>query len=138
MKRHILTDTAGLLPAVEVTAAGEQDRTAPPRHLDAAKKHCPGIAKMRADKGHTGPATPDLAATTGIDIENVTGPKPPPGSGFLDQPRRWAVERTHAWINRNRRMVRPWEATLEAHTGLLVLIQIAVLLNRLTQLVDRL
>lgn len=78
-----------------------------------------------------------------IDIEIVTGPKPPPGTGFLVQPRRWVVERTHApplatlaggapRINRNRRMARRWEATLEAHTGFLILSQIAVLLNRLT------
>lgn len=131
VKRHILTDTAGLLLAVEVTAANEQDRAVLPRLLDAAKKHCPGIAKVWADKGYTGPATRELSAKTGIDIEIVSGPKPPPGTGFLVQPRRWVVERTHAWINRNRRMVRQWEATLEAHTGFLILSQIAVLLNRL-------
>ncbi|MEI2718318.1 MAG: transposase [Candidatus Nanopelagicales bacterium] len=111
---------------------GEQDPAVLPRLLDAAKKHCPGIAKVWADKGYTGPATRQLAAKTGIDIEIVTGPKPPPGSGFLVQPRRRVVERTHAWINRNRRMARQWEATLEAHTGFLILSQIAVLLNRLT------
>ena len=48
------------------------------------------------------------------------------------------MERTHAWINRNRRMVRQWEATLEAHTGFLLLSQIAVLLRRLPGFVDRL
>jgi len=50
------------------------------------------------------------------------------------------VERTHAWINRNRRIVRQWEweATLEAHTGFLLLSQIAVLLRLLPGLVDRL
>jgi len=50
------------------------------------------------------------------------------------------VERTHAWINRNRRIVRQWEweATLEAHTGFLLLSQIAVLLRRLPGSVDRL
>jgi len=114
IKRHILTDTGGLLLAVEVTAANEQDRVVLPRLLDAAKRSCPGIAKVWADKGYSGPATPDLAARTGIDIEIVSGPKPPPGTGFIVQPRRWVVERTHAWINRNRRKVRQWEATLEA------------------------
>ena len=86
------------------------------------------------------PATRELADQTGIDIEIVSGPKPPPGSGFLVQPRRWGVERTHAWINRNRRIVRQWEweATLEAHTGFLLLSQIAVPLRRLPGFVDRL
>ncbi len=94
-----MTDTAGLLLAVEVTAANEQDHAVLPRLLEAAKKHCPDIAKVWADKGYTGPATRELAAKTGIDIEIVSGPKPPPGAGFLVQPRRWVVERTHAWIN---------------------------------------
>jgi hypothetical protein len=35
-------------------------------------------------------------------------------------------------------MVRQWEATLEAHTGFLLLSQIAVLLRRLPGFVDRL
>ena len=138
--RHILTDTTGLLLAVEVTAANEQDRAVLRRLLAAAKTSCPNIAKVWADKGYTGPATRELAEQTGIDIEIVSVPKPPPASGFLVQPRRWVVERTHAWINRNRRMVRQWEweATLEAHTGFLLLSQIAVLLRRLPGLVDRL
>lgn len=131
IKRHILTDTSGPLLAVEVTPANEQDRAVLPRLLDAAKAHCPGITKVWADKGYTGPATRDLAVKTGVDIEIVTGPKPPPGTGFLVQARQWVVERTHAWINRNRRMVRQWEATLETHTGFLILSQIAVQLNRL-------
>ena len=140
IKRHILTDTTILLLAVEVTAANEQDRAVLRRLLAAAKTNCPNIAKVWADKGYTGPATRELAEQTGIDIEIVSGPKPPPGSGFLVQPRRWGVERTHAWINRNRRMFRQWEweATLEAHTGFLLLSQIAVLLRRLPGFVDRL
>jgi len=130
IKRHILTDTTGLLLAVEVTAADTQDRTVLPRLLKNASASCPGIRKIWADKGYTGPATRELAEQTGIDIEIVSGSKPPPGSGFLVQPRRWVVERTHAWINRNRRLVRQWETTLEAHTGFLILSQIALLLKR--------
>lgn len=71
-----------------------------------------------------------LAATTGIDIHIVSGPKDQ--TGFKVQPRRWVVGRTHAWINRNRRLVRQWETSLEAHAGFLILSQIAVPIRRLT------
>ena len=137
IKRHILVDSGGLLLSVEVTAADVQDRAILPGLIKAAKKHCPDLTKIWADKGYTGPTTRELATTTGIDIDIVSGPKDQ--TGFKVQPRRWVVERTHAWINRNRRLVRQWEATLEAHTGFLILSQIAVLLRRLTaDICDRL
>jgi len=130
IKRHILTDTTGLLLAVEVTAADTHDRAVLPNLLKAAAPSCPGIRKGWEDKGYSGPATRELTEQTGIDIEIVSGPKPPPGTGFLVQSRRWVVERTHAWINRSRRLVRQWETTLDAHTGFLILSQIALLLKR--------
>lgn len=132
-----VVDSGGLLLSVEVTAADVQDRAILPGLIASAKKHCPDITKIWADKGYTGPTTRALATTTGIDIDIVSGPKDQ--AGFKVQPRRWVVERTHAWINRNRRLVRQWETTLEAHAGFLILSQIAVLLRRLTaDLCDRL
>ena len=92
MKRHIVADTAGLLL------------------LESAKGQCPGIARVWPDRGSTGPATREPAAKSGIDIEIVPGPKPPPGTLFVVQPRRRAAGRTRARINRNRRMVRSGES----------------------------
>ena len=33
---------------------------------------------------------------------------------FRVQPRRWVVERTLAWLNRNRRLAKDFEATIES------------------------
>lgn len=98
------------------------------RREGAPPRHHQGLGRQ----GLHGPATREPAANPSIDIETVTGPKPPPVTGFLVQPRRWVVEHTHARITRNRRIVRQWEAIFEAHTGFLILSQITVLPNRPT------
>ena len=38
--------------------------------------------------------------------------KSPDQVGFAVQPRRWVVERFFAWINRNRRLAKDFEATI--------------------------
>jgi transposase len=36
------------------------------------------------------------------------------GKGFEPLPRRWVVERSIAWLNRNRRLAKDFEATIES------------------------
>jgi hypothetical protein len=71
-------------------------------------------------------ASPHAAvAKVGIIVDVVSGPKP--GHRIIVQPRRWVVERTNGWINRCPRLDRHYEVTLQAHEGLLILSQIALL-----------
>ncbi len=127
IKRHILVDTAGRLLAAHVTAANVQDRAAFADLL--AKNPFPSVEHIWADKGYTRQAPTDAATSAGIELEIVSGPKPI--GGFVVQPRRWVVERTNGWINRHRRLVRQYEATLTAHEASVVLSQIRLLLRRL-------
>ncbi len=46
--------------------------------------------------------------------------KTPDQVGFAVQPRRWVVERFFAWINRNRRLAKDFEATIDGALGLAV------------------
>ncbi|MFI9646272.1 transposase [Streptomyces sp. NPDC052040] len=56
-KRHVLTDTLGLLLAVLVTPASTTDRDAARILLPAAKKHFRRLARIWADGGYTGHLT---------------------------------------------------------------------------------
>ena len=86
------------------------------------------MAHVWADKGYTGQAPAQAAASAGIKHEIVSGSKPV--SGFVVHPRRWVVERTNGWINRHRRLVRQYEATPTAHEAFVMLSQIRLLLRR--------
>jgi transposase len=115
-KRHLATDTLGLLLAVLVTAAGVHDSTGGTHLLDHLAVHHPGIAKAWADSGYKR-AVIEHAATRGIDLEVVH--RTAPSRTFTVQPRRWVVERTLGWLMHHRRLARDYE-TLPARSEAMI------------------
>ena len=53
--------------------------------------------------------------------------------GFEVLPRRWLVERTLAWLNRNRRLARNFEATVASAEAWLFLASLQLLTRRLAR-----
>jgi transposase len=53
--------------------------------------------------------------------------------GFKLLPRRWVVERTIAWINRNRRLAKDFEATIESAETWLMIASVKLLSRRLAR-----
>jgi putative transposase len=53
--------------------------------------------------------------------------------GFAVLPRRWVVERTLAWLNRNRRLAKDFEASLASAKAWLYLGSIQLLIRRLAR-----
>src|SRR5438132_1452798 len=53
--------------------------------------------------------------------------------GFEVLPRRWVVERTLAWLNRNRRLAKDFEATIASATAWLYLASVQLLIRRLAR-----
>jgi transposase len=51
--------------------------------------------------------------------------------GFEILPRRWVVERTLAWLNRNRRLAKDFEATIASAKAWLYLASVQLLVRRL-------
>jgi putative transposase len=54
-------------------------------------------------------------------------------AGFAVLPRRWVVERTLAWLNRNRRLAKDFEASLASAKAWLYLGSIQLLIRRLAR-----
>ena len=53
--------------------------------------------------------------------------------GFELLPRRWVVERTIAWLNRNRRLAKDFEATIESAVAWIMVASIKLLSRRMAR-----
>ena len=53
--------------------------------------------------------------------------------GFEVLPRRWVVERTLAWLNRNRRLAKDFEKTIASATAWLFIASIQILTRRIAK-----
>ena len=102
-----LVDTDGRGLVLEAHPASIQDRDGGGPLLCASRGSFRFIEKVFADSGYAGEK---VATATVIAVEIVR--KSPDQVGFAVQPRRWVVERFFAWINRNRRLAKDFEATI--------------------------
>jgi transposase len=130
-KRHIATDTTGLLLVVLVTAASVQDRDAGRLLLSALGLCFPTVSKVWADSGYAGQLV-DWARTTwriGVDIVRKLAGQ----TTFVVLHRRWVVERTLAWITRYRRTVRDYERQPAHHAAFVQWSMTIIMTRRLTR-----
>ena len=130
-KRHIVVDTLGMLLNVVVHRASVQDRDGTRRLLRNASRRFPSIKKIFADAGYQGPRVAEVVATTGSwELEIV---KRTEAHKFVVLPKRWIVERTFAWISRNRRLARDFERYASTVVAFIRLAMIRIMLRRLTR-----
>jgi transposase len=64
-----------------------------------------------------------------ITVEIVR--KNPGQVGFAVNPRRWVVERFFAWIGRNRRLAKDFEATIDSARAFLYVASVMLLARRI-------
>jgi putative transposase len=127
-KRHALVDTDGRGLVLEAHPASIQDRDGGAALLRASRRSFPFIEKVFADSGYAGKTVADA---TIIAVEIVR--KSPDQIGFAVQPRRWVVERFFAWINRNRRLAKDFEATVASAKAFLYAASIMLIVRRLAR-----
>src|SRR5713101_1683518 len=104
-KRHIVTDTCGLLVGAEVHPADVQDRDGARLVIETIHQLFPWLRHLFAESVYHGPNLREALVKFGDwTIEIVK--RAADAAGFQLLPRRWVVERTFAWLNRNRRLAK--------------------------------
>jgi hypothetical protein len=96
--------------------------------LRVSRRFFPFIKRVFADSAYAGE---QVANATRIAVEIVS--KLADQVGFVVLPRRWVVERFFAWINRNRRLAKDFEATIASATAFLYAASVMLLTRRLAR-----
>ena len=129
-KRHLLVDTLGLPISVYVTPADMHDTQGARRLLAGLKFFVPCLKKIWADAAYRGQELADWCKEQGDwDLEVVA--RTPGARGFNVLPKRWVVERTFAWLSRNRRMSKDFERKVQTSETLIEVAMIRLLVARL-------
>jgi transposase len=143
-KRHLLVDTQGLLLKVKVHEAGLHDQEGAKLLLVPLLGQFPRMAKVWVDSAYRG-LSQWLKETLGWELEVVqhwwsrgrwlpedVEPLPRP-RGFQVLPRRWVVERTLAWLGRNRRLAKDYEFLPETAEAFVYAGMVRLMLRRLAK-----
>ena len=130
-KRHIITDTGGRLVEAVVHPADIQDRDGGPLVAKALKYKYPWLRHLFADGGYSGDKFANALAKAGTDWTTEIIKRSDQAKGFVLLPRRWVVERTFAWLGRNRRLAKDFEASIASSHCWLILASVSLLLRRL-------
>jgi transposase len=129
---HIVTDTTGLLVGAEIHPADVQDRDGAPLVIAAIHDLFPWLRHLFADSAYAGDklrnALPKFGNWTIEIVRRIADTV-----GFEVLPRRWVVERTLAWRNRNRRLAKDFEASIASAKTWLYLASVQLLIRRLAR-----
>jgi transposase len=135
-KRHILTDTCGYLVHAVIHSADIQDRDGAPLVLAAIINRFPWLRHVFADGGYAGEKLEAALAKIGSWTLEIIK-RSDTAKGFVLLPRRWVVERTFAWLNRNRRLAKDFEQTIESATAWLFMASVQLFARRIANHCDQ-
>lgn len=131
-KRHIVTDTNGLLLATHVHPANVQDVHGAVPLLEHLRDRFPKLRHVFADRVYRGPQLPRALSHCGPWMIEIV--KRPDGvKGFQLLPKRWVVERTFAWFGRCRRLAKDFEGLTTTEVAWLLVAHLRLLTRRLAR-----
>ena len=128
-KRHIITDTMGLLLAVVVHAANIHDSKGASDVIALLKGRFARLIKIVADGGYRGELIEKTKTTFGWMLEIVL--RSDHSSKFVVIPQRWVVERTFAWFESYRRLSKDFEYLTDTSEAMIQFAMIKLMLNRI-------
>lgn len=130
-KRHIVVDTLSFLIACVVHPANIQDEDGAEAVLDKVKARFPRLKLIWADSRYGCKLLPLCVWILYRFVLEIV--KRPAGAvGFVLLHRRWVVERTFAWLGRNRRLSIDYERSPEVSATLVYLAMTKLMLKRLS------
>ena len=112
-----------------VHPASIQDRDGLSLVCARIRQRYPWLQHLFADAGYQGEVAACAAARERLRLEIVKRPRD--ATGFHLLPRRWVIERTFAWLGRNRRLAKDFERLIDTTTAMAVLAIIQLLMRRL-------
>jgi len=122
-------DTNGLLMAMSVTPASVQEREGAREVLLFCKGTHPRLERVWADGGYRGPFAQWVSSRCGFRLQIVA--KPTEQKGFAVSPRRWVVEWTFAWLGKDHRLSKDYEARPESSEAMIRQAMIHIMLRKL-------
>ena len=130
IKRHIAVDTQGLPHALAVTTANVTDSKGALQAFKRCKSSLTKVTSVLTDSGYTG--EPFAQGVREILGEHVTVQiaKRSELHTFKVMPQRWVVERSFAWLEKNRRLWKNCERWLNTSLQFVNLAFLALLLRR--------
>ena len=128
-KRHIITDTLGLIIGVIVTAANAHDGKVGIPLFGKTKDLLQDVKKVFADGSYRGSFEEFIAQSLEVPVEISC--RPPSEKGFVPIKIRWVTERTFGWFNFFRRLSKDYEKTAASSAAWVLLANSQIILSRL-------
>lgn len=128
-KRTFVVDTQGRLWVADVDAANQADGPLAVPLVSSILWRCgERLEKVFGDQAYNGVFAAELADWS-IDFEKAS--RPESAQGFVPVAKRWVVERSIAWTNFFRRIVKDYEYTVSSSVSWLYLANIQLMLQRI-------
>ena len=131
-KRHILVDSRGLLLGIHLTAANLHDRRGAGQLRERYAARFPKLGLIWADRNYGG-----LFPAYALNFHNMEVVLTVPealANGHLVTKKRWVVERTFAWLGRNRRLSKDYEFLVRNSESWIYLAMSRLMWRRLARL----
>src|SRR6516165_7401625 len=132
-KRHLVVDSLGLLLAVAVTAGNVSDAAGGAACLGRLDpEEYPKVKTIFADRAYEREGFPQKVQewSPGCQLQVVA--RKEDDKGFVKLPIRWVVERTNAWLTKNRRLCRSYEHTTSSEEAFIRIAMIHRMVRRLS------